>query len=166
VEGGGGEAPVIAGQAVVEAADLRDAGHGHEQHAARFQRGVQIRQRRLRVVDEAERLSEDDAVERVLGQRRRHREVADDRHPFAGDDADHFRPLDARAAEAPRVRIGGDFEDDAANVVGVRLQEALDVMAVERGSAVRPVLPRLRLQIAEVAPVGRPEQAARVLFNR
>ena len=77
--GAGGEVPPLAERLVLGRRDLRDAGDGDEQHAARGEDAVQRREGRADVVDELQRLRHDRAVERVVRDLRRVREVADDR---------------------------------------------------------------------------------------
>ena len=107
-------------------------GDGDEQDAARGEDAVQRREGGADVVDELQRLGHDRAVERVVRDVRRVREVADDgRLGVALRRHEDVHPLDA-AAEAARVVGRGDLEHPAADVLRVPADEALDVDAVDR----------------------------------
>ena len=88
-------------------------GHGREQHAAGGEDAVERRERGANVVDELERLGDDRAVERLVRDVRRVREVADDRRlgvAFAspsGCRCARHRFRTATCSPAPRSRARG-----------------------------------------------------------
>ena len=85
------------------------------------------------VVDQVQRLRHDDAVEGPIGDLRSVGEVADDRgRRIAAVDVKHVSPGRTIAAVAARVLVVSDLERPAGDVSPVRLEEALDVVTVDR----------------------------------
>ena len=84
-------------------------------------------------------------------------EVADDRGGrIAAVDVEHVPSGRAIAAVAARVLVVSDLECPAGDVAPVRLEEALDVVAVDRQAAVVPELAADGLEAA----AGRPSPTA------
>ena len=153
------EAPVLAPAIAVIRADLADAGHGGEQHAARPQDAVDRRECALHVVDVGQRLRADEAVEAVVLDPTGVSEVGDQRRArIAGIDMDDVALLDAVAAVAPRVMVLGHFEHPALDVGRVVGQEALDVVAVDRLAAPAAEMRVDRRDASKVAEVERVER--------
>ena len=106
------------------------------------------------VVDQVQRLRYDDAVEGPIGDLRSVGEVADDRGGrIAAVDVEHVPPGRTIAAVAARVFVVSDLERPAGDVSPVRLEEALDVVTVDRQAAVVPELVADGLKPAQVTPV-------------
>jgi hypothetical protein len=101
---------------------------------------MRLHHRRAHVVDELQRLGEDEAVERPLGDARTDREVGHDRRLGVGRvEVEHVR-LGHRGAEAPGVLGALHLQRTAANVGRVCREKSLDVVAVDRRTPVEPPL--------------------------
>ena len=133
--------------------ELADAGKRREDDPAGAQDPVERGDCEVDVVDQVQRLRHDDAVEGPIGDLRSVGEVADDRGGrIAAVDVEHVSPGRTIAAVAARVFVVSDLERPAGDVSPVRLEEALDVVTVDRQAAVVPELSADGLEAA----AGRP----------
>jgi hypothetical protein len=80
-------------------------------------------------------------------------------------DVEYVPPCRTIASEAARVLVVSDLERPAGDVSPMRLEEALDVVTVDRQAAVVPELVADGLKPAQVTPVP-PLRIGRVLHLR
>ena len=110
--------------------------------------------RALDVVDQVQRLRHDDAVEGCVGDLRSLSEVSDDRGGWiAVVDVKHVPSCRTLPAETAGVLVVSDLESPAGDVTSISLQEALDVVPVDRQAAVVPELSADGPKPSQVAPV-------------
>src|SRR3954447_24822973 len=136
------ESPPVAPVAHVLAADLADAGYGGEDHAARLERHARPAHGRAHVVDERQRLREDDAVVCALRDALARGQVAHDcRLRVTRGRVQHVGLFNARAEP---VGIGAllHLQDPSPDQLLVLLEEALYVEPVDRPAAVQSELRR------------------------
>ena len=89
------------------------------------------------LVDQVQRLRQDDAVERPVGDLQGVDEVADDRgRRMASVDVEDIPSGRTTAAVAACVLVVSDLERPTGDVSLVHLEEALDVVAVDQEAAV------------------------------
>jgi hypothetical protein len=119
--------------------------------------------RRADVVEELERLRHDHAVEGIRRDVRRVGEIADEgRARIRIVDVEDVSLRHAAFAEDARVIVVFDLEHVSADIVRVRAQELLDVIAIDRPAAIEAVLRAERrgaLEIADVHAFLRPHLA-------
>ena len=113
---------------------------------------MQCRHRETDVVNQLQRLREDDAIEGAFGKNRRVGEVPHNRRTrIAGAHVQDVGTCDARRAEAARVFVTADFEDASNDFRCVALQEPLDVVPVDRRPSIEAIITTDRYGAAEVA---------------
>ena len=147
-----GEAPVVAIEALF-VIDPYHAGCRSQQHAARLEDASALAKHRGHVVDQMERLGEDDAVVRPARNRIGATQVGDHGgEAVARIDIDDVAGCDGVAAKPARVNRIPYFENAAANVRTMRLEKRLDVVSIDRRSAIAPPLVAERPKPPEIAP--------------
>ena len=113
---------------------------------------MQCRHCQTDVVNQLQRLREDDAIEGAFGKNRRVGEVSHNRRArIAGAHVQDVDTCDARRAEAAGVFVTADFEDPPNDFRCVALQEPLDVIPVDRRPSVEPIITADRYGAVEVA---------------
>src|SRR5262245_60797222 len=111
---------------------------------------MRVRNGAVNIVDQLERLCEDEAIEHVGRHGVCGAEIGDDRRlRIRGSDVEYIPMLNADA-ESFRIRAVSDLQDATTDIVPVLLQELLNVVAVDRRAAVES--PR-------VAERGRPSKS-------
>src|SRR5262249_20112378 len=136
------EAPPVAPVAPVLAADLTDAGNRGQDRAAGLERRARAVHGGAHVVDERQRLREDDAVVGALWDAFAGGQVTDERRlRVAGGRVQEVGLLDA-GPEPVRVGALLHFQHAAAAQLLVLLEEALDVETIDRTPAIQSELSR------------------------
>ena len=150
-----GDAPEVAVAAVFEGHPARRR-ERDERHAARLEHAPALFEHAPHVVDDVDGLREDDAIVGVRRQRHRlsRNRRRRSRAGFRGQ-IDDVAAGNAGAAVPRRVVVLLHLEHDAADVLGVGLEEPLDVRAVHGRTAVVAPVPADRARPPEVAPVER-----------
>jgi len=129
---------------------LTDAGKGCKENTARFQNPGQRAQRRPNIVDEMQRLEKQDAIERVRGNLRRVRDIADESClRVAGLHVQNVAAVHTFAAKAPGVFVIADLQYSAADIRLIQTQEAINVVPVYGRSAIESELPADGCQSAQ-----------------
>ena len=132
-----------------------DARHGDEQRPVGTQGPEDVLERRALVLEQVERLDQQDAVVGLRRQRARNAQVGDDRRVRVGGVQVHdVAGADAAGPEPARVARVTDLEYVAADRSGGLVQEALDVEAVDRPAAVEAVARAERPRAAQGPPLG------------
>ena len=133
-----GEPPVVAPLVHVPTAHLADAGHGAEDDPARFEDAMQGPHRCLDVVNEHERLRENDAIKVFIRDLRRVRQVADNgRLRVALFDVHDMTGGEASRPEHAGVGIFAELQHPAADVVPMLGEKMLDVVSIDRSAPIK-----------------------------
>src|SRR5262249_4320635 len=113
-------------------------GHCAQEHAARFENPVGVGEGGLHVVDDVQRLDEDEAIVPVRGDPIRSAEVGHDGGPLVGGiDVEDIHYGDGVTPEDLRVSRVLHLQHAAADVLPAGVEEGLDVVTVDRPAAIQ-----------------------------
>jgi len=112
--------------------------HGGEEHASRPQDAVSVSDRGSNVVDQLERLCDEEAVEEIGGYLISGAEIGKDRDSRIGRvDVHDITALDGRTV-AVSISTLFDLQDATADVTSMLEEKSLDVITVDWSAAVEP----------------------------
>ena len=149
----GCDAPVLApGITVPVTSRLARSVTGEEERAAGCEDPSELGDSSADVVDHLQRLRADDAVETVRGNSVGAREVGDDRRVRIGrHNVEDIAACHAIPAKRPRIPRVAELEHTSTDIGRMSGKKALDVVPVDRRSAIESETPAHRFKPAEAA---------------
>ena len=139
----------------------------HQQHTARLQRAVRVAQHALHVVDQVDRLRQDETVVGILRHLLDGSQVGHDcRAMIAGIDVEDVGAAYAVAAVARRELGIQHLQHVAVHVGGVPPHEDVNEMSIDRHAAIEPPVAADRRGAAQVLEFQRPAPVGSQLFRQ